>query len=172
MGGVRKVVSLKLLRENRITFTSHSIGEEALYSFRILHAAGSISFIEEKPVYYYVIHENSQSGLRIADPWGDVAKCLKEYILEQGMYDKFGDTLNAFGLAALVVSLDRINQMFEGREKKQRAEERMIQFHDFYDKSFGIDYRNMSYKAKVFTPFLLHDIYWPVMLASKLRKRA
>lgn len=170
--GRRKVVSLKLLKENKILFTSHSIGEEALYSLRIFHAEKSVSFIYEKPVYFYTIREGSQSGLRIDDPWGDVARCLKEYLLGQGIYHIFGNTVNAFAMVALVVSLDRINQMYEGREKKQRMKERLIQFHNLYDKSIGIEYRNMSYKAKIFAPLLLHDVYWPVMLASQIRKRA
>ena len=62
-GGVRKAVRLKLLKENNISFTSHDIGEEALYSFQALHAAENVSFLDEKPVYFYVNHDNSQSKL-------------------------------------------------------------------------------------------------------------
>ena len=44
-GGVRKAVKRELLQKNRIEFTEHKIGEEAIYSFLLLHHASSFSFI-------------------------------------------------------------------------------------------------------------------------------
>ena len=122
---MRKAVSLKLLRDNNIGFTSHSVGEEALYSFRVLHAAASMSFIDKKPVYFYVNHEGSQSKLRIADPLGEVVSCLRNYLLEQGLYRKYADTVNAFNLTSTLISLDRIEWMYTGERKRNEVADRM-----------------------------------------------
>lgn len=109
-GGWRKAVKRDLLIENHIEFTEHNIGEEALYSFCVLNKSNSIGFIE-KAVYFYVNHENSQSKLKIDDPWGPAVERMKEYLLKSNLYEKYADTLNAFNLTATVVSLDRIQQM-------------------------------------------------------------
>lgn len=95
-GGVRKAVSTKLLRNNNIGFTSHSVGEEALYSFCVLQKAKTVGFIDEKPVYFYVNHENSQSKLHNIDPLNDVVKCMTAYMQSNRLYQKYADTLNAF----------------------------------------------------------------------------
>ncbi len=169
-GGVRKAVRLSLLRDNNIRFTSHVMGEEALYSFRILYAAERIDFIDEKPVYFYVNHAYSQSKIQMIDPWGQVVKNMKEYLEEAGLYREFADSFNAFNLTATVVSLDRIAQMYKGKERKKYAEDRILQFQSLNDTSKGIDYHNMSYKAKFFIPFLLKEIYLPVMICSRIKK--
>lgn len=169
-GGVRKAVKLELLTEYNIRFTSHSIGEEALYSFCVLYAAETIGFIDEKPVYFYVNHDNSQSKIQMADPWGEVALHLKDYLKEQNIYQKYADTMNAFLFTALVVSLDKIDQIYKGSKKIEVVKERLMNFYKVYDKNVGIDRKSMSYKAKIFVPFLKHGIYWPVLLVSRLKR--
>ena len=46
------------------------------------------------------------------DPWGTVVDEMKEYLIINGLYDEYANTLNAFNLTATVVSLDRIQQMY------------------------------------------------------------
>lgn len=168
-GGWRKAVKRDLLIENHIEFTEHNIGEEALYSFCVLNKSNSIGFIE-KAVYFYVNHENSQSKLKIDDPWGPAVERMKEYLLKSNLYEKYADTLNAFNLTATVVSLDRIQQMYTGIEKKTKASGRLKQFRDIYDRNAKIDNANIMGKAKIFEWFILHNMYEPVFLSSDLRK--
>ena len=169
-GGVRKVVRLKLLKEHNIRYTYHKIGEEALYSFKILYHAKSVGFIEENPVYYYVDHKNSQSKLKIDDPWGPVVKTVREYLLEEKLYEYYGKTLNSFNLTATVISLDRIQRYYKGRLKKKKAEERIEEFFKIYDNQFGLDYNSLSFKVKVFVYFVLKRNYYPIFIASFINK--
>lgn len=168
-GGVRKAVSLTLLKDNNIEYTLHSIGEEALYSFRVLYAADKIGFLDVKTVYYYVNHKGSQSKIKMRDPWGGVVKNLREYIQQMELYEKFADTLNAFNATATVVSLDKISRLYKGKERRQEAEKRICEFHNLYDKDMGIDLDSMNYKAKAFVPFLMRGWYYPVFLCSRLK---
>lgn len=147
----------------------HSIGEEALYSFRVLYAAGAIGFLDVKPVYYYVNHEGSQSKIKIRDPWGEIVKILKEYMQENGLYETYADTLNAFNITATVISLDKISSLYRGQERRSEAEKRICEFHNLYDKDKRTDLDNMNYKAKIFVPFLLRGWYYPVFLCSRLK---
>lgn len=168
-GGVRKAVRLSLLKENNIEYTSHKIGEEALYSFRVLYIAKSIAFISEKPVYYYVNHENSQSKLKVSDPWGKVVESLKKYLKEENLYEKFSETINAFNITALVISLDRIEKMYKGNKKKDIINERIRYFNKIYDNTVGIDKKNMDIKAKIFIPFIMRKKYFVILLCSKIK---
>lgn len=169
-GGVRKTVRRSILTENNIRYTEHKVGEEALYSFKIIYAAKSIDFLDEKPVYCYVNHEGSQSKTIMEDPWGGVAKTLSGYLKEQKIYKEFATTVNAFVATATVVSIDRINMLYKGKEKKQHLSKRMIDFERDYDVKVGIDCESMSVKAKIFIPFLKRGITWPIIFSSNLKK--
>ncbi len=169
-GGVRKAVKLQLIRENNILYTSHNVGEEALYSFQILYYAKSIGFLDEKPVYFYVNHEDSQSKTVMMDPWGPIVNVLKNYLVEKQIYSYYANSLNAFNLSATVVSLDRIEQLYSGEEKKKKIQMRMEQYRKIYDESAELDTKNMSTKAKIFIPFIRRGISRPILLCSRLRK--
>lgn len=54
------------------------------------------------------------------DPWGPVVDEMKEYLIINGLYDEYANTLNAFNLTATVVSLDRIQQMYRGTIKRKK----------------------------------------------------
>ena len=168
-GGVRKAVSVELLRRNNIRYTTYAVGEEALYSFRVLHAATSVSFIREKPVYYYVNHEGSQSKTLLDDPWGPVASNMTTFLKDNKLYSEYADTANAFQFTAAVVSLDRIARAYSGNERVQKAKQRVEQLLRSYDRSAGIDTGSMSFKAKIFVPFLKIGAVWPVLVRSDLR---
>lgn len=168
-GGVRKAVRSEILKQYQIEFTSHSIGEEALYSFKILYIAKTVGFINAKILYHYVNHANSQSKLVTSDPWGDIVICLKDYFSKHGIYHKYSNTLNALNMTATIISIDRISHMYHGKQMHIEAATRLDKFFALYDRSAGIDYKNMSYKAKLFAPFLLNGSYLPVIACSKLR---
>ena len=169
-GGVRKAVRMDILRDNEIRYTQHAVGEEALYSFRILYAASAIGFIDEKPVYYYVNHEASQSKREMDDPWGPVAKNIEDFLEEHGVYHVYANTVNAFYFTAAVVSLDRITRMYSGAERNARLKVCVEQLQMSYNKEIAIDYENMSTKAKIFVYFLKKGVYFPVVFASLLKQ--
>lgn len=104
------------------------------------------------------------------DPWGPVVDEMKEYLIINGLYDEYANTLNAFNLTATVVSLDRIQQMYRGTIKKEKASERLNQFRNVYDKKAKIDNSNMMNKAKIFEWSILCNMYRPVFFFSAIKK--
>lgn len=169
-GGVRKIVRLDLIKQNKIKYlTDVRNGEEALFSFQVLEKAKSISFISEKPIYYYVIHSDSLSNSLIDDPWGETVKAIKKYLIESDIFDKYGDTINAFNVAALVVSIDRLSKLYSRKELKHKRKERYRQYLSVYDSKFPIDTDSLVIKAKVFVPLIKIGCTLPISIASKLR---
>ena len=169
-GGQRKAVRRSILVDNDIKYTNHKVGEEALYSFRVVHAAKFVDFLDNKPVYYYVNHEGSQSKTVMEDPWGGVVDTIANYLKENDLYDEYADTVNAFAITAAVVSIDKINLLFSGFEKKELLKTRIREFINNYDEDVNIDKESMSIKARIFIPFVTKGITWPVVLSSKLKK--
>ena len=84
-GGVRKVASAILIKDNNIKYSQSRIGEEAIFTFKVLSAAKSISFIDDKPVYFYELREGSQSTIPLDDPWGDTYRQMKQCLIESGV---------------------------------------------------------------------------------------
>lgn len=170
MGGWRKVVSLKLLKDNDIKYSEVSNGEETLYSFRMLELAKKIEFLDEKPIYIYVNHECSLSKKTLTDPWGLSVQIMLNYLREdRERYAKYANTLNAFNVAATIVSVDRITQMYHGRERRNWIKKRIEEYRSNLIPGYGIDTVNLVAKAKVLLPFLYIGWTYPIVLCSELR---
>lgn len=168
-GGVRKAVKSELLLKNKIGFTEHKVGEEAIYSFLIVYYAKSVSFIKGS-VYEYVNRAGSQSDTKDDDPWGSVAVALKEKVMQMGVYEQYADTINAFIATAAVVSLDKMTGKYVGGEYRRRAKERLHGFRQEMDKSFPVDLKHMDIRVKVMYPFLRGGWIAPIHAASYLKR--
>ena len=170
-GGVRKTVRRSLICDNGIGYSNLKIGEEALFSFRTVYAARTIGFLNSKAVYMYEVHQESQSTLKIDDPWGGTIKVLKDYLCESGNYDHFASTINAFNVSSTIVSIDRISNTYCGIERKKKLQDRLRTYKHRNDLNYGIDYAALPLKAKIFVPFLNQSIILPIVAVSILRKQ-
>lgn len=168
-GGCRKTVKTELLLKNRIKFTEHKVGEEAIYTFLIMHYAKSFSFIKGV-AYEYVTREGSQSDTKDDDPWGGVATALKEKVMQLGLYDQYADTVNAFIATAAIVSIDKMTGNYIGDEYMRKAKERVQRYHREVDRNFPVDIKHMGVKAKLMYPFLRMGWITPIHFASCIRK--
>ncbi len=169
-GGVRKAVRRSLIVDNNIFYTKHSIGEEALYSMKLLLYAEKVAFIDEMPVYYYVNHCGSQSKIKTDDPWGGVVEIIKNYLTSQSLIRKYGNTLNAFSVTATIVSIDRICSNYSNKNMiKKKIKERVGSYKQGLIENVGMDYRSMDYKALFMYPFLKSGWVLPIVLIAKIR---
>ena len=170
-GGVRKTISAKLVKENELRYSDIKIGEEALFSFRALYCAESVGFLAEKPVYMYEVHSQSQSNLKMDDPWGPTYLALREYLEQSGLYDEFADTLNAFNIVSTIVSIDRITLNHPRKECRGYVKQRIALYNDRIDKNKGIDKASMPNKAKIMLPLLKMKLIGVMMLICNLRRK-
>ena len=164
-GGVRKAVKSELLLKNKIKFTEHKVGEEAIYSFLLMYHAESISFIKGS-VYEYVNRGGSQSDTIDDDPLIVVAYALKEKILQMGLYGYYANTINAFIVTAAIISLDRMAGIYEWSEYKIKAKDRLLKYRQEVDPDKPVDTDHMMGKAKMLYPFLKAGMITPIYFAS------
>lgn len=168
-GGWRKAVKTGLLLKNGIGFTEHKVGEEAIYTFMLMHCAGSVSFIKGV-VYEYVTRAGSQSDTKDDDPWGGAAAALKEKAKQTGLYEQYADTVNAFIATAAIVSLDKMAGKYAGAEFRRKAKERVQRYRQEADKNYPVDTKHMDTKAKLMYPFLKIGWIMPIRMASRVRR--
>lgn len=168
-GGVRKAVKRDLLLDNKIEFSKHKIGEEALYSFLVLWNAKSFSFID-RAVYTYVKHAESQSSTQMDDPWGKVALSLKKRIIEMDLYSNYGNTLNAFIITAAAISLDRMALRYDYCSYRKLAKNRIQNLRKEIDSRYSIDFYSLDKKVIFLYPFLKVGWITPVYIISRLRR--
>lgn len=168
-GGVRKALKLMVLLENNVKYTKHKIGEEALYSFQVLWYAKSVAFID-KPLYNYVQRGDSQSHLKVDDPWGGVAMAMKEKITEMGLYPKFANTINAFILTASAVSANSLAKNHTYSTYLTEVKKCRGHLCDSIDKNNPIDKANMSIKARIVGWLLRHGCYRSIWILTKLKE--
>ena len=167
-GGVRKALKINILRENNIKYTKHKIGEEALYSFQVLWYAKSVAFIE-KPLYKYVQRVDSQSHLKIDDPWSGVAKAMKNKVMEMQLYPEFANTINAFLLTASAVSANCLAKKYSFSVYLTKVKICRRQLNEAINNEYPIDKANMSKKANIVGWMLRHRLYVSVWLLTKLK---
>lgn len=167
-GGVRKALEISVLRDNNIRYTKHKIGEEALYSFQVLWFAKSVAFIE-KPLYNYVQRGDSQSHLKVDDPWGGVAKAMKDKVLEMQLYPEFANTINAFLITASAVSANCLANNYPFSSYLSEVKRCRRRLSEVIDNKYPIDKNNMSGKARIVGWLLQHGFYLLIWVLAKLK---
>lgn len=168
-GGVRKASKRVLLNENNIQYTEHKIGEEAVFSFLVTWHAKTIAFIK-KPVYYYYQRDDSQSHLKMDNPWGEVSLVIRNVVKSKGCYETLADTCNAFIFSAAAVSADRLVCNYNWTNYLSRVKELRHMLSQNIDKSYPIDYTHMSTKAKLLGLLLQSRLYTMIWIISKIKK--
>lgn len=167
-GGVRKAAKTSLFSNENIRYTKHTVGEEALFSFMLLHYSQTIGFIEES-VYNYEVHSGSLSQTLVDDPWGMVVFVLRDKMNDLGIYEEYASTINAFLVTSTLVSLDKMAQIYEFKIYRKRAKDRVNILSKNIRKEYGIDYKSMDVKSCLMSPFVLHGAIDLVYFVSALR---
>lgn len=163
-GGCRKAVKTLLLKDNNIKFSEDAVGEEALFSFRILANSNVISFIE-KPYYHYVNYPNSQSKKGDDDPWGNVCKNVRNYLYANGLYEEYKDAINSFGYTALIVSIFRMSQNYGFMDALMKSRRALQAFKQEYE--FDLDRGCLERRTLLVLPLVRLDLVWPIIVLAK-----
>ncbi|MDG0811833.1 glycosyltransferase family 2 protein [Cohnella rhizosphaerae] len=165
-GGVRKVVRASMLFANSIKYSDNLVGEEALFSFKVLLYAEKISFVE-MPCYHYVKHAESQSEKGDDDPWGPVCENLSAYLRANHLIDKYNTTINSFGFTAFIVSIYRISKKHNLICAMKKGKCALLHFK--YKYSFDFDKESLEFRTRCFIFFARHNLLLPIVIAAKIK---
>lgn len=166
-GGVRKAVSRELVNSYNIRYSQIDVGEEAIFSFRVLDSAKKFAFLDGSS-YLYFNRADSQSKKRIEDPWGPTVKVLRDYLVGTNREDMY-HALVSFDVTATIVSVDRITEMFTSSERRAKARERLLACKAAGGGLSQLDFDCLTNKARLMLPFVFLGWAWPITVASRLK---
>lgn len=166
-GGVRKAVKKELLDKYHIRYTEDTVGEEALYSFQLLHNAEKISFISDT-LYHYVNYPSSQSKAGGENPWNPIVIKLKRHLEENNLIEDYRTVINAFAYSAMIVWLLRYSSNHSLLSTlKEFKKKRKLYFKEF---GWNVATKYLRKEAKFLLPVIRCNALLPVVIAAKLRK--
>lgn len=168
--GMGKVFRRNLLEKVRAGFSNLEVGEEAIFSFEIVSAARSISFVE-KPIYHYVKRSDGQHKKGGLDPWLPVVRAMSTHLDTVGELNQYKTTINAFALRSLCVAVYRIacSTMREEHTSRLIANKRE-QYEDEFDFR-NIDGDSIDRTSKAILFLMRLGLYGVITAASRVRKR-
>lgn len=169
-GGVRKVVRRSLIVNGSVKYSGLDVGEENLYTYLVLSLAEDISFVDEKPIYFYVNRPGSQSKSILDDPYGPVYDAVRLQIEQDETYEKYAATLNTLNAVAAVVSFDRITKNHSGIQLLEASKVAIAKFRQKHDSRFGFDYKSMDSRVKVLIPLLNISARRSLVLVCRIKQ--
>lgn len=167
-GGWRKVIKANIIKDNGIEYSRDTVGEEALFSFRVFYHASKIGFLS-KPVLHYVDYPTSQSKKGNDDPWGTVVTKLDDYVKNNIGKNAYIREINSFAYTALVVSLYRIGVNHRFKEAIQLSKIQIKKVGENY--LYDCNKMSLEARVKMLLPFVRMRFVLPIVLFSKLKNR-
>jgi len=168
-GGWRKAVKRIILNNSFIRYSNQKNGEEAVYSFLLLTNAKTVAFID-KPMYRYILRDNSLSNSRNEDPWGGLVEIYRSNASFNSILSKgYLNTLNALNLCATAISLDRLASYYSFKEYCRKARLRIDKCKRSMVPDVGIDYDHLDFKSRLACKFIDNEFYMGFYIISKLK---
>lgn len=167
--GAVKIIKRNIIESNKIFFSNHDVGEEAIFTFDVLRNSQVISFLK-KPMYHYVQSNEGQHKKGDVDPLYNTVYEMKKHMMDKGLYDKYEVALNNMAMKALSMSLYRCSLKY----KFTKAQIKMLEKINLYNKDFNfkkLDKEKLNQSAKLLLPFIRCKITIPIYVASKLRNK-
>lgn len=167
--GMVKVVKNSLFDIHEAGFLKINVGEEAIFSFKVLNGASSFGFVK-KPIYHYVKNTEGQHKKGNVDPWREVVSELKGFLQEKNIYQMYESTINSLAVKALCISLYRISNS----ETMMVALDKMKKKIDSYEKMYNFSDVNLTALEKssiIILQFVKFKVIFPIYIASIIRKK-
>lgn len=165
-GGCRKAVKTKLILDNYIRYSNDIVGEEALFSFRILYHAKKVSFID-KPYYHYVNYPNSQSKKGNDDPYGNICKNIERHIMGIGEYDAYKATICSFAYTSFILNVYKVTQNYNFSNARKLSNLAFIQYKNDY--GFNLELDSLEIRTRCMLPFSRMNLVLPIVIIAKIK---
>lgn len=167
-GGVRKVAKAELIFNHNIEYTDDVIGEEAIYSFKVLFHATKVAFLEGYH-YHHVIRKNSQSSSYHEDPYGEVCSKLESTLKYLNIYERYKKTYYSFAFTALIVSIYRMSNYYPFKKALSLSKQKFKKYKQKYD--FNLDKNSLEKRVRFILPFAKLNLVALIVLIAKVKKR-
>lgn len=164
-GGVRKIVKTALVKDNDLRYaTQIKVGEESIYSFRVLELAQNIAF-QTTSFYHYVDNSNSLTSNDVVENSLSVFDFMFGYLRESGKADTYATTIRAMAVTTAAIAS---NVVFNSKGLFNGYGEVKYLLKKFNNRMRGeVDIDALDKRVKLLMPWLKCGLVLPVWLASR-----
>lgn len=164
-GGVRKIVKTALVKDNNLRYaTQIKVGEESIYSFRVLELAQNIAF-QTTSFYHYVDNSNSLTSNDVVENSLSVFDFMFGYLRESGKADTYTTTIRAMAVTTVAIAS---NVVFNSKGLFNGYGEVKYLLKKYNNEMRGeVDIDALDKRVKLLVPWLKCGIVLPVWLASR-----
>lgn len=166
-GGCRKVVRSSIIKDNNLTYAPIKVGEESIFSFRILQIADRISF-QPKAIYHYVETDTSLTALDDPENSVKVFDFVTGSLENLEMSHQYIRTIRAMAVCALVVIINVVTLDNEIKNKYKTSKRYYSYFRKYLKGDIDVD--SLEKRVQLCVPFVKFGFIGPIILAAYLRK--
>lgn len=165
-GGVRKIVRAALVKDNNLRYaTQIKVGEESIYSFRVLELAQNIAF-QTTSFYHYVDNSNSLTSNDVVENSLSVFDFMSGYLRESGKADSYAMTIRAMAVTTAAIAS---NVTFSRGLLNGYGEVKTLLKKYKNEMKGEVDVDALDKRVKLLMPWLRCGIVLPVWLANRVQ---
>lgn len=166
-GGVRKIVKSTLVKDNNLRYaTQIKVGEESIYSFRVLELAQIVAF-QTTSFYHYVDNSNSLTSNDVVENSLSVFDFIYGYLRESGKADTYATTVRAIAVTTTAIAS---NVVFNSKGFFYGYGEVKYLLKKYKDEMRGeVDVDALDRRVKLLMPWLRCGLVIPIWAASKVQ---
>lgn len=166
-GGCRKVVRSSIIKNNNLTYAPIKVGEESIFSFRILQMADRISF-QPKAIYHYVETDTSLTAHDNVSNPQSVFDYISGYILKSPYEQMYAPTVNALGVTTVAILA---NILANDLTFLKAVKETRVYVKKYKKMIRGkVDFDALEKRVLYCYPFMFIGVVSPIVIGSYLQK--
>lgn len=166
-GGVRKVTRASIVKNNGIKYGNIKVGEESIYSFRVLEEASGISF-QPEAIYHYVEAADSLTSHDVVSNSLMVFDFMYGYFKESGILEKYNTTIRSMAITTVAIAINVLTQQ-NSFWKAHREASRLMKQYKMYTNG-KVDINALERRVLICLPWIKLGIPLPIICASKLQQ--
>ena len=166
-GGVRKIVKSDLVKEHCIRYATIHVGEECIYSFRVLENAKKIAFLESS-YYHYVVSTSSLTANDKPENTVQVFANIVDYFTSSGKLDSYKTTINAMAVTSIVIIINVLAQQNNFIKVLLESKKYYKKYKSYIKQKVDID--ALEFRVRACLPFLKIGIVTPIVVAAYLKR--
>ena len=166
-GGCRKAVRSSIIRDNQLEYAPIKVGEESIFSLRILEEAKRIAF-QPKAIYHYV---ETDTSLTAHDEIGNslgVFNFIYSYLKENGKLEKYSETVRSMAVTTMTIAINVASENQEFGEAMVTSRKLLKEYKQYY--TGKTDWDALEWRVKVCLPWIKMGWPLPVLIASKMKR--
>lgn len=166
-GGVRKVVRTSLIKDNNIRYaTCITVGEESVYSFKVLEKALNIAF-QTQSLYHYVDNSNSLTSNDVANNSLSVYDYMTDYLRNNGIAGVYASTIKAMAITTVAIAS---NVVFNNKGLINGYSDVKSLLKKYKNEMTGkVDCDSLDKRVLLLMPWLRNGFVFPIWIANRLQ---